>query len=117
MPEPELHIAAELREAGERESLERESLETRVATLERELAQLRGREAGWREERHRLLSALAEAEREVAGLPALRAELEANRDAAYWLAVTRSSWSYRMGALARTAGRLLRRLSGRRPPA
>ncbi len=112
MPEPELHIAAELRETGERESLE-----TRVASLERELAQLHGREAGWREERHRLLSALEAAEREVTDLPALRAELEANRDAAYWLAVTRSSWSYRMGALARTAVRQLRRLRGRRPPA
>ena len=51
------------------------------------------------------------------GVEGLRAELEANRDAAYWLAVTRSSRSYRMGALARTAVRQFRRLQGRRPPA
>jgi DNA repair exonuclease SbcCD ATPase subunit len=111
MPEPELHIAA-----GLREGTKREPLENRVATLERELAQLRGREAGWREERQRLLSALEAAERELADLPALRAELDASRDSAYWLAVTRSSWSYRLGAPARGAGHLLRRLRGRRRP-
>src|SRR5215218_8718296 len=41
------------------------ALEQRIAELERELAQMRGREAGWRTERGRLVAALEAAEREV----------------------------------------------------
>lgn len=109
MPEREADIAADLREEHSRELLEQ-----RVAGLERELAQLRGREAGWRQERRRLLAALEDAEREVAQLPALRRELETARDAAYWLAVMRESWTWRLGAPMRAAARLAgRRRRGR----
>lgn len=80
-----------------------------VAELERELAQLRGREAGWREERRALLEALETAERELAEVPALREELDVSRDAAYWLAVTRSSRWWRLGAPLRALARRARR--------
>jgi chromosome segregation ATPase len=87
---------------------DREALEPRVADLQREVAQLRGREAGWREERARLLAALEAAEREVASLPELRRELEAGREAAHWLAITHSSLWWRLGE------RLRRVVRGRR---
>jgi hypothetical protein len=89
------------------------ALEHRVAELERELAQMRGREATWRAERSRLLGALEAAEREVADLPALQYEAEVTRDTAYWLAVVQSSWSWRLTrplrAVSRVAGRVRRR--------
>ena len=110
MPEEDIDIAEGLH--GEAQAL----LEARVAALERELAQLRGRESEWRTERARLLEALHSAERELADLPALRSELEATRDSAYWLSVTRSSLTWRLTAPLRAAGRSLRRL-GRRPRA
>jgi hypothetical protein len=89
------------------------ALEQRIAALERELAQMRGREASWRAERGRLLAALETAEREVADLPALRHEAEVTRDTAYWLAVVQGSWSWRLTrplrAVARLGGPLRRR--------
>jgi chromosome segregation ATPase len=106
MSEQELHIS----EA--QASADRDALERRVAELERDLAQLRGREAGWREERTRLLAALEAAEREVASLPDLRRELEAGRDAAYWLAVTHSSLWWRVGERLRRVARMGRRGAG-----
>jgi septal ring factor EnvC (AmiA/AmiB activator) len=105
MTDPDLHIADELPAP----QVERGAPERRIAELERELAQLRGREAGWRAERRRLLAALEAAEREVAGLPALRHEAEANRDAAYWLTLVQSSWSWRLMAPLRVLSRLGRR--------
>jgi hypothetical protein len=90
--------------------------EQRVARLERELAQLRGREATWRTERNRLLAALAEAEREVAELPALRYEAEVTRDATYWLSVIQSSWSWRLTSPLRAASRIASRVLRRRSP-
>jgi hypothetical protein len=102
------HVAEEPEEPGE------ERLARRVAVLERELSQMRGREAAWREERRRLVDALAAAEREAADLPALRAEAAASRDAAYWLAVIESSWTWRAAAPLRAAGRAARRLRSRR---
>jgi hypothetical protein len=90
------------------------ALEQRVAELERELAQMRGREAGWQAERSRLLAALEAAEREVADLPALEYEAEVTRDTAYWLAVVQSSWSWRLTRPLRAVSRLGGRV--RRPP-
>jgi hypothetical protein len=90
------------------------ALEHRVAELERELAQMRGREATWRSERSRLLAALEAAEREVADLPALQYEAEVTRDTAYWLAVVQSSWSWRLTRPLRAVSRLGRRVR-RRP--
>jgi hypothetical protein len=90
------------------------ALEQRIAELERELAQMRGREAGWRTERGRLVAALEAAEREVAELPSLRYEMEVTRDTAYWLAVVQSSWSWRLTRPLRAAGRLGGRLRRRR---
>jgi hypothetical protein len=91
------------------EHARRIALEHRVAELERELAQMRGREATWQAERGRLLAALEAAEREVADLPALQYEAEVTRDTAYWLAVVQSSWSWRLTrplrAVSRLAGR------------
>ena len=80
-----------------------------IAALQRELAHLRGREEGWREERRRLLGALDDAERELAELPAMRAELQASREAAYWLAAVQSSPGYRVLEPLRRLGRRLRR--------
>jgi hypothetical protein len=89
--------------------------ERRIAELQRELARMRGREATWRAERSRLLAALAEAERELVELPALRYEAEVTRDTAYWLAVVQSSWSWRLTRPLRTVSRLVARvLRGRR---
>lgn len=85
----------------------------RVAELEREVARLRAREAAWHEEREHLAGLLEAAEREIAELPALRQELEDGRDAAYWLAVTRASWSWKLGAPLRLAGRVLGRRRSR----
>ena len=90
------------------------ALEQRVAELARELAQMRGREAGWQAERSRLLDALEAAEREVADLPALQYEAEVTRDTAYWLAVVQSSWSWRLTRPLRAVSRLGGRV--RRPP-
>jgi hypothetical protein len=99
--------------ADPEERARRIALERRVAELERELAQMRGRETNWRAERGRLLAALEAAEREVADLPALQYEAEVTRDTAYWLAVVQSSWSWRLTrplrAVSRFAGRLRRR--------
>jgi DNA-binding IclR family transcriptional regulator len=78
----------------------------RVAELERELARLRGREAGWRQERRRLLAALEAAERELVDLPALEHELRAARDTGYWLEVVQSSLSWRITRPLRAAARL-----------
>jgi hypothetical protein len=89
------------------------ALEQRVADLERQLAQMRGREVGWQAERSRLLAALEAAEQEVADLPALQYEAEVTRDTAYWLTVVQSSWSWRLTrplrAMSRFAGRVRRR--------
>jgi hypothetical protein len=89
------------------------ALEQRVAELERELAQMRGRETSWHAERSRLLAALEAAEQEVADLPALQYEAEVTRDTAYWLTVVQSSWSWRLTrplrAMSRLAGRVRRR--------
>jgi hypothetical protein len=93
MPEPELHIAEG---TDSRDGTGREVLERRITELEREIAQLLGREGAWRTERTRLLAALAAAEAEVAELPALRQEAETARDTAYWLAVVQSSLSWRI---------------------
>jgi hypothetical protein len=90
------------------------ALEHRVAELERELAQMRGREASWQAERSRLLAALEAAEREVADLPALQYEAEVTRDTAYWLAVVQASWSWRLTRPLRAASRLAGRVR-RRP--
>jgi hypothetical protein len=129
MTDHELHLSAEpgpasalhrRREANRAtatadpdEYARRIALEHRVAELERELAQMRGREAGWQAERGRLVAALEEAEREVADLPALQYEAEVTRDTAYWLAVVQSSWSWRLTrplrAVSRLAGRVRRR--------
>jgi hypothetical protein len=91
----------------------RNALEQRVAELERELAQMRGRERSRHAERIRLLAALEAAEQEVADLPALQYEAEVTRDTAYWLAVVQSSWSWRLTrplrAVSRLAGRVRRR--------
>jgi chromosome segregation ATPase len=106
MSERELHIS-EAQSGADREELER-----RMADLQREVAQLRGREAGWREERARLLAALEAAEQEVAGLPELRRELEAGREAAYWLAITQSSLWWRLGERLRRVARGRRRGPG-----
>src|SRR5438270_830970 len=78
------------------EPLRTRVLEERVAVLQREVAQLRGREASWRAERTRLLAALETAERELAELPAIRHEADVNRATAYWLAVVQSSLSWRL---------------------
>jgi hypothetical protein len=128
MSEHELHVATEagvaraLHPHGDGvppaadadESLPWLRLERRVAELERELAQMRGREEIWRAERSRLLTALATAEGEVAELPALRQETQRARDAAYWLAVVQSSWSWRLTRPLRAATRLAGRVRGRR---
>ena len=91
------------------------ALEQRIAELQREVAQLQGRESGWRTERSRLLAALEAAEREVVDLPALRHEAEVTRDTAYWLAVVQGSWSWRLTAPLRAVSRLGGRLRRRRP--
>jgi hypothetical protein len=129
MSEQDLNVAADvgaaraldprgdgqLARAGSDEHLLRVHLDQRVAELERELAQARGREATWRAERSRLLAALAEAEGEVAELPALRYEAEVTRDTAYWLAVVQASWSWRLTRPVRAASRLAGRVLRRRP--
>lgn len=113
MPDRELHVAVP--PAALQQTAPGESRELREALLARELARMRGREAAWEEERARLLHALEAAETELAELPALRREAEVNRDAAYWLAVTRASWGWKAGAPGRAVARLVRRLVRRSP--
>src|SRR2546421_4345110 len=101
LTERELHAGIESRQpsglhARREERLRLSAPEQRVAELQREVAQLRGRETTWRAERARLLAALEEAEREVAELPAIRHEADVTRDTAYWLAVVQASWSWRL---------------------
>ena len=95
------------------EPLRTRVLEERVAVLQREVAQLRGREASWRAERTRLLAAFETAERELAELPAIRHEADVNRDTAYWLAVVQSSLSWRLTRPLRALSRLGTRLRRR----
>jgi len=119
MTEPELSLDTESRHSSpvrprRQPGRAAAAVEQRIAALERELAQMRGREAGWREERRRLMAALEAAEREVADLPALRHEAQVTRDTAYWLAVVQGSWSWRVTRPLRAAGRLGGRLRGRR---
>jgi hypothetical protein len=95
------------------EHARRIALEHRVGELERELAQMRGREATWQAERSRLLAALEAAEQEVADLPALQYEAEVTRDTAYWLSVVQSSWSWRLTRPLRAVSRLAGRVRGR----
>jgi len=118
LTERELHAGIESRQPSELHARREERLrlsaqEQRVAELQREVAQLRGRETTWRAERARLLAALEEAEQEVAELPAIRHEADVTRDTAYWLAVVQASWSWRLTrplrAVSRLGGRLRRR--------
>jgi hypothetical protein len=95
------------------EHARRIALEHRVGELERELAQMRGREATWQAERSRLLAALEAAEQEVADLPALQYEAEVTRDTAYWLSVVQSSWSWRLTRPLRAVSGMARRVRGR----
>jgi hypothetical protein len=112
MTEHELHLAGESPVVDAGDGSDTAALERRIAELERDVSQLRGREAAWRTERERLLAALEEAEREVVELPALRREAEMTRDTAYWLAVVQSSLSWRLTAplraVTRAGGRLRR---------
>jgi hypothetical protein len=112
MAEHELHVAGESPVVVAGDGSDAATLERRIAELERDVAQLRGREAAWRTERARLLAALEAAEREVVEVPALRHEAELTRDTAYWLAVVQSSLSWRLTAplraVTRAGGRLRR---------
>ena len=117
MTEQELHVAGDRPEAQSLASpngADAGALQGRIAELEREVLGLRGREAAWRAERGRLLEALESAETEIAQLPALRHEVARSRDAAYWLAVIQSSFSWRITAPLRAVTRALGRLRGRR---
>lgn len=63
-----------------------------------------------------LTRALEEAEQQLAEVPGLRDELDAARDADYWLEVTKASLSWRVTRPLRWCTRALGSAAGRRSP-
>ncbi len=91
--------------------------ETDLRRAQAELAVLRRRQGALEAQIAHLTRALEAAEQELAALPPLRDELEAARDAAHWLEVTKTSLSWRLTWPLRWTARAARRARGSRSPA
>jgi multidrug resistance efflux pump len=91
-------------------------VEAELRKAQAELALLRRREGALQAQITQLTRALEASEQQLAEVPSLRDELEAARDAAYWLDVTKASLSWRLTRPLRWVTRGRRRAEGRQPP-
>ena len=91
-------------------------VEVELRKARAELALLRRRDGALQAQIKQLTRALEASEQQLAEVPGLREELDAARDSAYWLDVTKSSLSWRLTRPLRWVTRGRRRGDGRTAP-